>query len=560
MTKYYRFVSYAVRQDNREVCEHVGAKSTKICTGSQPQMNQTLYFKELQKHRFVASPTGISLDTHFTWDALLAGCIPIIPRSALEPMFDDLPVWIVDEWAEVTDKAIEEKAIEMASKSETYNWDKLFSDWWKEEIHRGLCKLPDSSDEVEGSSTSFDPLPAPDYDLNEVVEQTPIEVGKHYSIPPPEDRIGPNGESGYIHDPAFMRKNPRDFQIIDPDILCSPPGQGIEELEGYYSLERIRQYMAGRGHTGRKYENQDKNESDEEEERPKTKLMCAVYTYEGGINQTNAIWETWGKRCDGFLFASSSSNLTTGHTHMPNFADNQHAYNGVFQKVRSMMAYLYDNFLDDYDFFHFLGDDVYLLVDNLKDFLASPEVQSFEDKKPGNLMFAGDWLIWGSLFNGPKFNYYLGGGSGYTMSRKALKAFTEGPLQEKTYGADGRFRNAPEEDMLVSELFRNYLNVTGMDTRDEYGAQRYHQINAYHSSMWPDDAAGLNDRFRHKVYRESHEAMEWRRAFPIVFKEDLVSSSSISFHLVSSKLMRRYEMILYGTGVEQCGENMTLKL
>ena len=78
-------------------------------------MNQTLYFEELKKHRFVLSPTGFSLDTHFMWDALLAGCIPIIPRSALEPMFDDLPVWIVDSWDDVTDKAVEEKAIEMAS-------------------------------------------------------------------------------------------------------------------------------------------------------------------------------------------------------------------------------------------------------------------------------------------------------------------------------------------------------------------------------------------------------------------------------------------------------------
>jgi glycoprotein-N-acetylgalactosamine 3-beta-galactosyltransferase len=466
-------------------------------------------------------------------------------------MFDDLPVWIVDAYEDVTDKAVEEKAIEMASKSDTYKWDKLFADWWKEEIHCGLCKLPDSSDEEGSISTSFDPLPAPDYEPNKVVEQTPVEVGKHYRIPPPEDRIGPDGDSGYIHDPAFMRKNPRDFQIIDPDILCSPPGQGIEELEGYYSLERIRQYRTGRGHTGRRDENQDESESDEEE-RPKTKLMCAVYTYEGGINQTNAIWETWGKRCDGFLFASSSSNLTTGHTHMPNTSNEQHTYGGVFQKVRSMMAYLYDNFLDDYDFFHFLGDDVYLLVDNLKDFLASPEVQSFEDQKPGNLMLAGDWVIWGDIASEPNYNYYLGGGSGYTMSRKTLKAFAEGPLQDEKYGD----MSTSGEDIKNSELFRNYFNVTGMDTRDEYGAHRYHQVNAYDAATWPDDAGG----FRYRIYRESHEAMEYRRAFPIVYKEDMVSSSSIAFHLVPHELMRRYEMILYGTGVEQCGENMTIIL
>ena len=37
------------------------------------------------------------------------------------------------------------------------------------------------------------------------------------------------------------------------------------------------------------------------------KLFCAVYTYSGGINNTNAIRDTWGKRCDGLLFASDHS-------------------------------------------------------------------------------------------------------------------------------------------------------------------------------------------------------------------------------------------------------------
>ena len=85
--------------------------------------------------------------------------------------------------------------------------------------------------------------------------------------------------------------------------------------------------------------------------------MCAVYTYEGAVNQTNVIWETWGKRCDGILFASSISNLTTGHMHMPNYSPREHEYKGIYQKVRTIMAYLYDHFLEDYDFFHILGDD-----------------------------------------------------------------------------------------------------------------------------------------------------------------------------------------------------------
>merc|ERR1719276_144580 len=189
-------------------------------------------------------------------------------------------------------------------------------------------------------------------------------------------------------------------------------------MPGYYALDRIRQHMEEK-------RNEKQNESEgDEEEGPKTKLMCSIYTYEGGVNRTNAIWETWGKRCDGFFIASSISNLTTGHMHMPNSSPEPHTYGGVFQKVRTMMAYLYDNFLDDYDFFHFMGDDVYLLVDNLKEFLASPEVQSIEEQNPRNVMIAGEWVNWGDKGKDPS-GFYMGGGSGYTISRKALKAFAE---------------------------------------------------------------------------------------------------------------------------------------
>ena len=513
-------------------------------------MNQTQYFKELKKHRFVLSPAGLSLDTHFTWDALLAGCIPIVPRTALEPMFDDLPVWSVDSWEEVTDAAVEEKAIEMASKSGTYNWDKLFADWWKDEIHSGLCKRRDGGSSAKKESgkmigTTFDPLPA-QYEPK-VVKKDPIEAGKHKNIPSPEERIGPDGEGGYVHDPGFMRKNPKAFKVIDHEVSCPPPGQGSEKLPGYYALERIRHYMEERGHI---------NRNDEKKgDGPKPKLMCAVYTYEGSVNQTNAIWETWGKRCDGVLFASSISNLTTGHVHMPNIAFAQHSYNGVFQKVRSMMAYLYDNFLEDYDYFHFLGDDTYLLVDNLKDFLASPEVQSFEEEKPDNLMLAGEWLCWGNLGNPPRYEYYMGGGSGYTMSRKALKAFAEGPLQEEKW-VSNKHRRDGAEDMIISFMFREHLNVDGMDTRDEYGAHRYHQVNSVDIATFPDGK--LHTDFRYKTLRQAMQWMEFWKGFPQVYKDDLVSSSSIAFHQIDQHAMRRYEMLLYGTEIDQCGKNMTL--
>ena len=68
------------------------------------------YFTGLKENRFVVSPAGNGLDTHATWEALLAGCIPIVPKSPLDPLFEDLPVWLIGSWSDVTDASVKKMA------------------------------------------------------------------------------------------------------------------------------------------------------------------------------------------------------------------------------------------------------------------------------------------------------------------------------------------------------------------------------------------------------------------------------------------------------------------
>jgi hypothetical protein len=81
---------------------------------------------------FVASPHGHGLDCHRTWEALVLGCIPIVRTSLLDPLYDGLPVWIVDEWSDVTREAMERtvSAFEnrefLMEKLLTSHWQKLF--------------------------------------------------------------------------------------------------------------------------------------------------------------------------------------------------------------------------------------------------------------------------------------------------------------------------------------------------------------------------------------------------------------------------------------------------
>lgn len=92
------------------------------------------YFTRLKQFRFVVSPAGNGLDSHSTWEALLAGCIPIVPRSTLDPLYDDLPVWLVSDWAEITTESVIE-ATNRFQKHQDWNFEKIFADWWQRWIH-----------------------------------------------------------------------------------------------------------------------------------------------------------------------------------------------------------------------------------------------------------------------------------------------------------------------------------------------------------------------------------------------------------------------------------------
>lgn len=90
------------------------------------------YLKELAYSKFVLSPPGNGMDCHRTWEALLMGSIPVIKSTSIDYLFDDLPVVIVQDWSEVTQKFLEKKYANMRRK--TYNFNKLYADYWLNQI------------------------------------------------------------------------------------------------------------------------------------------------------------------------------------------------------------------------------------------------------------------------------------------------------------------------------------------------------------------------------------------------------------------------------------------
>lgn len=101
------------------------------------------YLQDLSQSVFVISPPGGGLDCHRTWEALLLGCYPVVQSTTLNPLYEDLPVVIIQDWAEVTHEFLEEKYRELKSKK--WSRDKLYFSYWVERIRTLQEKLRNTS-------------------------------------------------------------------------------------------------------------------------------------------------------------------------------------------------------------------------------------------------------------------------------------------------------------------------------------------------------------------------------------------------------------------------------
>ena len=94
------------------------------------------YIISLKKHKFLLCPFGNGFDTFRCWEALYAGCIPIIPYARALKYYADLPVYIIHKKEDVTEQSLNKKYDEIQEnlKKNVYNLDKLNIDYWKKVI------------------------------------------------------------------------------------------------------------------------------------------------------------------------------------------------------------------------------------------------------------------------------------------------------------------------------------------------------------------------------------------------------------------------------------------
>ncbi len=326
-----------------------------------------------------------------------------------------------------------------------------------------------------------------------------------------------NDQPGYIHDAAALHKNPPQFNFTPQEVQCSKKDGTMKMLTEKVSVDipahEAAESLARSG------------------VKPRAKIFCLVYTIEKFHDRIPNIRETWGNKCDGFMVGSTKTDKSIDAVNI--LHEGPEDYHNIWQKVRSMWSYIYDNYYEDYDWFHIGGDDLYLLVENLRLYLESEEIQLASNG--GEVLHIGKPTKQLPLFLGRRFKeggnverIFNSGGSGYTMNKAALKALVVDAFPTcmphlKTFA----------EDVMVAQCFRNKLEVFPYDTKDDEGGERYMPFQPKH----------------HLTYRIPENVKDdWYANYSIDIKTGLdhCAAGSVAFHYIKGDLMKRIHAILYG--------------
>jgi hypothetical protein len=98
-------------------------------------MPRTQLWKRKREYAFSVSPHGNGLDCHRTWEDLALGCIVIVKSSPLDPLYEGLPVVIIQNWSDITQEKLEEWFLRFkdASVNPVYR-EKLTNAYWIRKI------------------------------------------------------------------------------------------------------------------------------------------------------------------------------------------------------------------------------------------------------------------------------------------------------------------------------------------------------------------------------------------------------------------------------------------
>lgn len=90
------------------------------------------YVNNLKTYTFCLCPRGNGIDTHRIWEAIYAGCIPVVKKHITHIFEYELPIIFVDEWSQATEEYLQNKIKEI--NFESFDSPILSRKYWKNKI------------------------------------------------------------------------------------------------------------------------------------------------------------------------------------------------------------------------------------------------------------------------------------------------------------------------------------------------------------------------------------------------------------------------------------------
>uniref|UniRef100_A0A914H0J9 N-acetylgalactosaminide beta-1,3-galactosyltransferase n=1 Tax=Globodera rostochiensis TaxID=31243 RepID=A0A914H0J9_GLORO len=186
----------------------------------------------------------------------------------------------------------------------------------------------------------------------------------------------------------------------------------------------------------------------------KVRVFCWIFTYEN-FHESRArhVRATWAQHCTRYLFFSSKDDPTLPAIDIGMPLGRKY----IWRRTRWILKYIYDNFLDDFDWIFRIDDDAYVIMENLRLMLLP--------HSPDELIYFGHKLRT-TLYSDYLFPQ---GGAGYVLSRSAIKLLVERGLNDSTKCWDG---DSAEEDQFIAVCLER-LGVKFGDSRDSQGRHRF---------------------------------------------------------------------------------------
>jgi len=104
------------------------------CRISENGSNFDDYLRSLNTSTFCICPAGNGIDTHRFWEALYIGCIPIVEDCVNVRFYKDLPIFVCDDFLDITYDTLKYVKQNITEKLFDYNNSMLSFDYWKAKI------------------------------------------------------------------------------------------------------------------------------------------------------------------------------------------------------------------------------------------------------------------------------------------------------------------------------------------------------------------------------------------------------------------------------------------